>query len=80
MWTQPLVRGEGTFVGLGAGNYALRVEMGADGGTLVRKLHLASPVRSVISLRAASSAAASPLAVPTSAGDQPAARGSHRRW
>jgi hypothetical protein len=59
VWTQPLVRGEGTFVGLGAGEYALRIEM-AGGGTLERSLRLAGPVRSVISLRSGGSDASGP--------------------
>ncbi|HUP25966.1 MAG TPA: transglutaminase domain-containing protein [Thermoanaerobaculia bacterium] len=51
VWTQPLVYGEGTFVGLAAGEYELRVET-TGGGRLVRQLRMAAPVRSVVSLQA----------------------------
>jgi hypothetical protein len=58
VWSQPLVRGEGTFVGLAAGEYELVVQTSA-GDLLSRQLRLASPVRSVLSLQAVTPAAAS---------------------
>jgi transglutaminase-like putative cysteine protease len=51
VWTQPLVDGEATFVGLHAGEYELEITL-AGGETVARKLRLASPVRSVLSVSA----------------------------
>jgi hypothetical protein len=49
VWTQPLVDGEATFVGLHAGDYELEITL-AGGAIVARKLRLAAPVRSVLSV------------------------------
>ena len=49
VWTQPLVDGEATFVGLNAGSYELVIAL-AGGESIARKLRLAAPVRSVLAV------------------------------
>jgi hypothetical protein len=70
VWTQPLVGGEGTFVGLLAGDYELRVEV-TGGVTLARNLRLAAPVRSVLGVSLATSAEPGVAAEPRTAGRAP---------
>lgn len=49
VWTQPLVDGEATFVGLHAGDYELEIAL-VGGESIARKLRLAAPVRSVLAV------------------------------